>query len=138
MPAALNVDREAVRTLAVAVGVREAARQMDIPEATVQAWSARGEWFVNPVQPPTVIQPTTIATKPANALQNSMLRRRDKGKLYLSKYYVDASRKAAKTKGKLEVAPLVRHVAAIGTALWPEQTTPDISINILNSAGGMG
>jgi hypothetical protein len=31
--------------VAVAVGVREAARQYELPEATVQAWSARYGWF---------------------------------------------------------------------------------------------
>lgn len=45
MPAALEIDREQVRIVAVAVGVREAARQYELPEATVQAWSARYGWF---------------------------------------------------------------------------------------------
>lgn len=83
-------------------------------------------------------QPVTGVTSPAVALQNVMLERKDKGRLHLSKYYVNASAKAAKAKGNLEIAPLVRHVTAIGTALWPEQTTPGVSINILNSSGGMG
>lgn len=45
MPAPLAVDREQVRIVALAVGVREAARQYELPEATVQAWSARYGWF---------------------------------------------------------------------------------------------
>ena len=45
MPAALEIDREQVRIVAVQIGVREAARQFGLPEATVQAWSAREEWF---------------------------------------------------------------------------------------------
>lgn len=45
MPAPLNVDREAVRVLVVALGVRQAAREMGLSEDTVSAWSARGEWL---------------------------------------------------------------------------------------------
>jgi hypothetical protein len=44
MPAPLKVDRNAVRVLASAVGLREAARQTGIPENTVLAWSAREGW----------------------------------------------------------------------------------------------
>lgn len=45
MPAALDIDREAVRVLVVAIGPRAAARELGLPEATVQAWSARGGWL---------------------------------------------------------------------------------------------
>jgi hypothetical protein len=45
MPAALEIDREAVRVLVVAIGPRAAAREMGLPEATVQAWSARYGWL---------------------------------------------------------------------------------------------
>jgi hypothetical protein len=45
MPAALEIDREQVRIVAVSVGVREAARQFELNEDTVAAWSAREGWF---------------------------------------------------------------------------------------------
>jgi len=45
MPAALEIDREAVKVIALAVGVREAARQYGLNEDTVAAWSAREGWF---------------------------------------------------------------------------------------------
>jgi len=45
MPQALEVDREQVRIIAMAVGVREAARQCELPESTVQSWSQREGWF---------------------------------------------------------------------------------------------
>lgn len=45
MPAPLNVDREAVRVLAIAVGVREAARQMGLSEDAVMQWSKRYGWM---------------------------------------------------------------------------------------------
>lgn len=81
MPAPLNVDREAVRVLAVAVGVREAARQMGLDENTVMQWSARYGWLKNtkPTQPlPKSMQPVDVVTvsgvsvSPAEALSNAM------------------------------------------------------------------
>jgi hypothetical protein len=40
----LNVDKEAVRILAIEVGAREAARRLGLNEATVCQWSARYKW----------------------------------------------------------------------------------------------
>src|SRR5205814_9139794 len=45
MPAALNVNREAVLALAVSIGVRAAARELGINEDTVRQWSKREKWF---------------------------------------------------------------------------------------------
>lgn len=77
MPAPLNVDREAVRVLVVAVGPREAARRMNLSENTVLAWSDRGGWLdhlkpENQPQAPASMLPTVAinAIKPADALRN--------------------------------------------------------------------
>lgn len=51
---ALQVNKEAVKTLCLDVGVREAARQMGLSENTVKAWSLRGKWFKQPSLPPTI------------------------------------------------------------------------------------
>lgn len=45
MPAAIPIDHEAVRVVAVQIGVREAARQFGLPEDAVRQWSHREEWF---------------------------------------------------------------------------------------------
>lgn len=45
MPAALEVDKEQVRIIALAVGVREAARQFGLSEGTVSYWSAKEGWM---------------------------------------------------------------------------------------------
>lgn len=46
MPAAFPNDlRAKAKALAVQIGVRETARQLGIPEATVQTWSAKEGWF---------------------------------------------------------------------------------------------
>jgi hypothetical protein len=38
------VDREAVRTLAILIGAREAARRLAIKESILLSWSHRGKW----------------------------------------------------------------------------------------------
>jgi len=64
--------------LALNVGIREAARQMELPEATVQAWAARYGWLKNLPRsvplPATVIKPrATNATNPADCLVNTLV-----------------------------------------------------------------
>lgn len=146
MPPPLNVDREAVRTLAVAVGVREAARQMNIPEATVQAWSARGNWsvqieaakaaHVQRLEAATKLQPK--ATKPADALVNVMNDRKDKSRFLLSKYVVNAAKVASRSRSPLKDAQNVRHVAGVMSAIWPEeQGSRGLTLNLGVAIGGM-
>lgn len=45
--AAPTVNREAVRVLAIAVGVREAARRMGLSVERVMKWSQRGNWLMS-------------------------------------------------------------------------------------------
>jgi uncharacterized protein YjcR len=71
MPAALDVNREAVRMLAIQVGVREAARRLDLAESTVQSWSEREKWFADPKKPPTMLVATN-ATSPAEELAREL------------------------------------------------------------------
>jgi hypothetical protein len=122
----MKPDREAVKTLAIAVGVREAARQLNLNENTVISWSKRDNWF--PTPQPIILSPkanqnkvATSAIKPSDALANTLNDRKKQSKLGLSKYAADASERAAKSNGDLKIAPRVRDVAAIHQALWPEK-----------------
>ena len=76
MPKPLNVDWPAVRVLAVAVGVREAARQMGISQDAVRQRSKREGWMASPkaVAQRTLAKPVTSVSP--NAL--SPLRRNGK------------------------------------------------------------
>jgi hypothetical protein len=74
-----EVNREAVRVLAQAIGVRAAAREMGIPEATVQAWSAKGKWMIGEQKRSRVYTVATTKAQPgvvnpadamANVLEN--------------------------------------------------------------------
>jgi hypothetical protein len=74
MPKPLNVDWSAVRVLAVAVGVREAARQMGISQDAVRQRSKREGWMSSPktvaqralAKPVTSVSPHALS--PADAL----------------------------------------------------------------------
>jgi len=41
----VKIDREAVRVLALSIGVREAARKLGLNEDRVRNWSSRFKWF---------------------------------------------------------------------------------------------
>lgn len=149
MPPPLDVNREAVRTLVVAVGVRQAARQMGLPQPTVQAWSARFKWLGpsrKPSQPlPPSMQPTvaTGATKtPSTALQDHL---NDDSRVTRSALSA-ATRKAAV---HLQKAPatevLSRHKALASVAAvagkvheWDQSgSAPSFTLNLAIVAGGM-
>lgn len=117
---------------------------MGIPEPTMQAWSARGQWFAKPQQPPTVTRQTgpnsiaTAATKPSQALQNVMEQRKSKSRLLLSKYVLNAAKIASRSRSPLKDAQNVRHVAAVHSSIWPEQAgSNNVQINLAIGIGGV-
>lgn len=149
MPAPLNVDREAVKTLAIAVGVREAARQMGIPEPTVKAWCLRFGWLKHATptpQPPTVTPRNIVhpvasghASTASEAMQNVLNQRKTKSKLLLSKYVVNAAKVASRSRAPLKDAQNVRHVAAVHSAIWPEaQGAGGLTLNLGIITGNLG
>lgn len=90
-----EAQREAVKVLAIAVGVREAARQTGLEENRVLKWSERYRWFKNEPkpQPPTVRKDNVITViKPSDALANALSEDGKETKLSLSR----SIRKAAK------------------------------------------
>ncbi len=97
MPAPLNVNREAVKTLAVVHGVREAARLSGLPQATVQAWSARFGWLKSG-KPENSSQPICNQS-PSNALTDSLARLGEETKHNLARAGAKASKHLARLKG---------------------------------------
>ena len=79
MPPPINIDRDQVRMLVLSVGVRDAARQLNLSENTVKSWSLRGHWLdVCRQQPPPLppsVRPVAApnAPTPADALSNTLL-----------------------------------------------------------------
>jgi hypothetical protein len=126
MPKPLNVDWPAVRVLAVAVGVREAARQMGISEDAVRQRSKREGWMASPkavaqralAKPVTSVSPSALS--PADALAHVFSERKHRTKLGLSKYAAEAAERAGESDGNLALSRNVRDVAAVHSTLWPE------------------
>lgn len=138
----LDVDKEAVKTLAIAIGVREAARQTGLSEDRVRQWSCREKWFKQPDPvplPPTITRnQVTAVTKPSDALRNHELALKGKTRLNMIRWGVNASKVAAKSRSPLSDAPNVKALASVVQVLWPEQQQPSVSINLLNAGGSMG
>jgi hypothetical protein len=101
---AINIDREAVKTLAIAVGVRKAARQLGLKEATVCKWSERGKWFKSPPQPPKQSDVSTVIKSPSNALADTLREHSEQTKLGMA----TAARKAAKHAAKMTPVQVIR------------------------------
>jgi hypothetical protein len=138
MPKPLNVDWPAVRVLAVAVGVREAARQMGISQDAVRQRSKREGWMASPktivqralAKPVTRVSPNTLS--PADALSSVLSERKDRTKLGLSKYAAEAAERAGESNGDLRLSRNVRDVAAVHGQLWPTEAQAGIlNLNVL-------
>jgi hypothetical protein len=103
-------------------GLREIARRMNIPEGTVLAHAKRKGWTQQVQTAKQAAQPTKEnAIMPFEALATTLNERKDKSRLHLSKYVVDASERAAKSNGNLEIAGQVQKVAQVHCSVWPEE-----------------
>lgn len=140
MPAALDVNREAVRLLVVQYGVREAARQMGLNEDTVAAWSARGKWLADLPRsvplPPSMVRPASDASNPAQALAKAMLEDSVQTRASLLRTTRRAVARAERCDDDelmtQEVAGVL-HSHAKTAALaggWATQTGPGLNVNL--------
>jgi hypothetical protein len=105
------------------IGLREIARNMGIPEGTVLARAKREGW-TQQIQSAAKLakhNDRAHAVTPMEAVAGTLSKRKDKSALHLSRYVVDASRNAAMSRGDLDEAQNVRHVAAVRSHLWPER-----------------
>lgn len=142
MPAPLNVNREAVKTLAIAIGVRQAAREMGLPEDTVRQWSCREKWFSNPAETAPIINGrrsvSPYVTKPPGAaLADRLARLGEESKLLLSQAGVKASRHLARLPGKAVTRQSadLKNVVSANAQLhgWDQRFQgTQFSLNVLN------
>lgn len=101
MPAPLNVNREAVKTLALAIGVRQAAREMGLPEKTVLAWSHRGKWMDDKtavINGQRSVQSSAVKA-PSVAMSDALAKLGETSRVHLAKAGAKASRHLAKLPG---------------------------------------
>lgn len=129
MPAALDVNKEEVRMLALSLGVREAARKMELNEKTVLHWSAEGKWFAH-LKPkvlehtlPLSMQPRSVASvKPADALQSVLAERKKNTKLHQTRYLERASKALNDTPDAelLSITDAALQLATMASKVYPE------------------
>ena len=125
---------------AAGIGLREIARNMNIPEGTVLAHAKRHGWT----------QQIQVATQEARVVQSSAItpvqsvpqslaailsERKDRTKLGLSKYAAEAAERAGESDGDLGLSRNVRDVAAVHSTLWPEDHNERgiLNLNVLNA-----
>jgi DNA-binding transcriptional regulator LsrR (DeoR family) len=115
------------------IGLREIARNMNIPEGTILS-RAKREGLVKANQPCEIARETRghSAFTPMEAVALTLNERKDKTKLHLSCYAVGSERKAANHGQKLKIARQVKDVAAVAESVWPaeKQEGPSVLVNI--------
>jgi hypothetical protein len=135
MPRKLNINREAVRCLALVVGVREAARQMHLPRETVQAWSTRYNWFKSPLAPSAPISPS-------DALARSIRQMGGTTKFHLAKSTDKASRRMSKKHANdiIENSDKLTHLVNAASKIhgWEAEQKQEgsLTLSLLSGRGG--
>jgi hypothetical protein len=117
------------------IGLREMARKMNIPEGTVLAHAKRQGW-TQQIQAATM-QPSTVqsdAIKPMQSVPQSLAEilseRKERTRLGLSKFAVEAAEQAGEHGDKLGIARKVRDVAAVHSTLWPAENQQQPILNL--------
>jgi hypothetical protein len=128
-------QRDQIKTAyASGIGLREIARNMGIPEGTVLARAKREGWSkqIRDAKSLAKREDTAPAVTPMEAVAVTLSERKDKTKLHLSRYAVEASEKAANHRQKLKIARQVKDVAAVAGSVWPEekQEGPNLLVNV--------
>ncbi len=130
MPITQQIDKEAVRLLAIEIGLRPAARQLGLNEDTVCSWASRGNWFVAPANPQTLQAPQA---KPGDILLNELREHERETRMSLAK----AARRMAEEAetADLDNAKEVHDVAKVMAIVHrQDQDKPgaQFSLNVLN------
>ncbi len=131
MPINQPIEREAVRLLAIEIGLRPAARKLGLNEDTVCSWAKRETWFASPANPQTLQAPQA---KPGDVLQATLQARKQESRAKLSEYQVRAATEAAAHREPLKITRQVNDLASIHAKVWPEEQTSgnSFSLNVLN------
>jgi len=126
---------------AAGIGLREIARNMNIPEGTVLAHAKRHGWTQQiqvATQKAGVVQSDAITPvqSVAESLAVILSERKHRTKLGLSKYTAEAAERAAESDGDLALSRNVRDVMVIGSTLWPEDHNERGILNVNVLAAG--
>ncbi len=124
---------EQVKTAyASGIGLREIARNMNIPEGTVLARAKREGWSKQISDAKSLAKRDDTPPTVTEAVAVTLRERKDKTKLHLSRYAVEASEKAANHRQKLKIARQVKDVAAVAESVWPAEKQEGPSLLLVN------
>lgn len=131
-------DHEAVRTLAIQIGVRPAARQLGLNEDRVRQWSKREQWFKLPQQPPQQGDVTTV-TKPGDVMLKTLQDDSNASKIGFSR----AARKVAEHAASLKASGIykrsrnIKDMAAVAGQVhgWDSESRQPGILNVQVLAG---
>lgn len=150
MPAALDIDRDAVKAHAITHGVRAAAMAFGLPVSTVGSWSERdpaGPWAPKKLiiidnRPATVKPIANTANKPSVAARNSLADIGNKSRLNLARAVRKGSIAAARMDGKeiIKNATQIKAVADTGDRVfgWSSAAqSPTLRLELIAGAVGM-
>lgn len=143
MPAALDVNWDAIKTLSIAVGMLQASNQTGVSYPAIRQRASRESWFA-PVTtiPPTKLQtPVTPVTKASDALQTVLAEDETKVKTFLSKTLRRTSGHMSKMLPEHVYATADKAKAIVGSAAqlyqWDakagQQTNVAVNIALLGS-----
>ena len=113
MPPSTHQDRELARRYVLALGVREAARQLNLNEDTVSAWSARFKWLAHRK----ILLPKNPIQANASSTPDPLLSLGKKSKLSLAIATQRAADKLAVTNENKLVRPEVSQSAKNWTSV---------------------
>jgi len=140
---AISSERwEQIKTAyAAGIGLREIARNMNIPEGTVLAHAKRHGWTQQIQAATRELAPVqSDAITPVQSVPQSIAailgERKDRTRLGLSKYAAEAAERAAESDGDLRLSRNVRDVVAVHSSLWPEDHNERGILNLNVLAGG--
>jgi hypothetical protein len=141
----MKVDHEAVRQLAIQIGVRPAARKLGLNEDTVCTWATREDWFTpKPIVSKAHRTMQAMKARPGDALLQALQEDNTPTRAALSKAHRKAAEHAQKLTGRTlmdkEVAQALRQHGQ-GAALvhgWEakqerDQSQVAVNIAILNA-----
>ncbi len=138
-PTSTHEQRESVRLLALSVGVREAARQLNLNEDRVCAWAARYNWLPQQPNLPITMQSDTasIASKAADSFANTLVEQGKTTKYHLSKAAMKAADRFQEMPGDTIIDKADRLVAVTKVAStihgWDNSaTTSALNLNVLS------
>jgi len=120
---------------AAGIGLREIAREMNIPEGTILSHAQRHGWTqeiqvatreLSVMQSDAIIPVQSVPQSTASILSE----RKERTKLGLSKYAAEAAEQAAEHRDKLKISRAAKHVADIHRTIWPEESSNSSILNL--------